>query len=61
MSFLSNEPALISMVMTFSAGGILYLLFQDIAPKVPLRNSWLPPMGALVGFFIGVLGTVLVE
>jgi ZIP family zinc transporter len=46
--------------MTFSAGGIMYLIFQDIAPKVPLRNSWLPPMGALVGFFVGVLGAVLV-
>ena len=61
MSFLSDEPELMSAIMAFSAGGIMYLMFQDIAPKVPLRNSWLRPMGALVRFFVGVLGAVLVE
>jgi len=58
--FLSESPELIAMIMTFAAGGILYLMFQDIAPKVPVENSWLPPMGALAGFFVGVLGAVLV-
>ena len=46
-------------IMTFAAGGILYLMFQEIAPKVALKNSWLAPMGALLGFFIGVFGEAL--
>ena len=59
LSSLSGSPVTIALIMTFAAGGILYLMFQDIAPKVPLRNAWLPPMGALVGFFVGVVGAVL--
>ena len=39
---------------------ILYLMFQEIAPKVVLKNAWFPPMGALFGFFVGVLGSVLI-
>ena len=46
--------------MTFAAGGSMYLMFQAIAPKVLLNNSWLTPMGALAGFFVGVFGTVVV-
>jgi len=60
LSFLSDLSQLVSLIMTFAAGGILYLMFQDISPKVRLERSWLPPLGALVGFFIGVLGAVLV-
>ena len=46
--------------LTIAGGGILYLMFQEIAPKVVLKESWLPPMGALFGFFVGVLGSVLI-
>ena len=61
LQYLSDDQHLIALIMTFAAGGILYLMFQEIAPKVALKNSWLPPMGALIGFFIGVLGAMLVE
>jgi ZIP family zinc transporter len=44
-----------------AAGGILYLMFQELAPQVSLKNSWLPPMGALFGFFLGVVGLMLVN
>lgn len=60
LTFLADSPQLIALIMTFAGGGILYLMFQEIAPKVVLKNSWLPPMGALFGFFVGVLGSVLV-
>lgn len=60
LTFLTDSPQVIALIMTFAGGGILYLMFQEIAPKVVLKNSWLPPMGALVGFFIGVLGSVLI-
>jgi len=60
LTLLTDSPQVLAIIMTFAGGGILYLMFQEIAPKVVLKNSWLPPMGALVGFFIGVLGTVLI-
>lgn len=59
LSYLHDKQIVVSLIMTFAAGGVLYLMFQDIAPKVALKKAWLPPMGALVGFFIGVLGSVL--
>jgi len=55
-----RPPAIIAAIMTFAAGGSMYLMFQAIAPKVLLNNSWLTPMGALAGFFVGVFGTVVV-
>jgi len=61
LSFLSGPQEPISIIMTFAAGGILYLMFQDIAPQIPMKKTWLPPMGALAGFFVGVAGTVLVD
>ena len=59
--FLADSPQVIAIIMTFAGGGILYLMFQEIAPKVVLENAWSPPMGALIGFFIGVLGTVFID
>lgn len=46
--------------MLFAAGGILYLLFQDIAPQVRLENRWGPPLGAVLGFMLGMLGQILI-
>ena len=47
-------------VMLFSAGGILYLIFEDIAPMVPLEHKWGPPMGAVLGFLLGLAGHLAV-
>jgi len=55
-SFLSGQEYVIASLMTFSAGGILYLVFQDIAPMVKLRNHWTPAMGASIGFLLGMIG-----
>jgi ZIP family zinc transporter len=60
LSYMSDNLGLIAMIMTFAAGGTLYLMFQEIAPKNVLKNSWLSPMGALLGFFVGMLGFILV-
>lgn len=54
--FLSSAPNIVSAIMLFSAGGILYLIFQDIAPQVKLKRHWAPPMGAVAGFLLGLLG-----
>jgi ZIP family zinc transporter len=47
--------------MLFAAGGILYLVFQDIAPQVKLERHWSPPLGAVIGFALGLLGTMLLR
>ena len=44
-----------------AARGILCRMFQGIAPEVHLDNAWLPPMGTLAGFFVGIPGAVLIE
>jgi ZIP family zinc transporter len=51
---LSNHPSAISGLMLFSAGGILYLVFQDIAPQAKLERHWAPPLGAVLGFLVGL-------
>ena len=56
---LSSSPDIVAGIMAFSAGGILYLVFQDIAPEVKLKKRWLPALGAVIGFLIGIIGKSL--
>ena len=51
-----NYTEILSMMMTFCAGGILYLVFEDIAPNAVMKKHWLPPFGAVAGFAIGLMG-----
>ena len=51
--FLQNQPALTATIMSFAGGGILYLIFQDIAPQSKMKKHRLPPLGAVLGFVIG--------
>ena len=57
--WLSEYPVFIAAIMLFASGGILYSIFQDIAPQVKLDKHWLPPMGAVLGFLFGILGLML--
>lgn len=57
---LSGYPQLVSGIMLFAAGGILYLIFQDIAPQSRLKKHWSPPLSAVAGFLLGVLGKVII-
>lgn len=57
--WLSAYPALVSAIMLFAAGGILYSVFEDIAPQAILKKHWAPPMGAVSGFALGVVGHML--
>lgn len=50
----------IGMVMLFAAGGIFYLIFEDIAPQAKLAYRWAPPLGAVGGFMLGMAGQALV-
>lgn len=57
--YLSDAPTVISAIMLFASGGILYSVFQDIAPQVKLEQHWAPPMGAILGFLVGIIGLML--
>lgn len=57
--WLSGYPVIIAAIMLFASGGILYSVFQDLAPKVKLENHWAPPMGAVLGFVFGLFGFML--
>jgi ZIP family zinc transporter len=60
-AFAGNHPAFLGAVMLFAAGGILYLLFQDIAPQSRLNRHWAPTLGAVLGFCLGMLGNLLLQ
>ena len=53
---LTNMPQLTASLMLISSGGILYLVFQDIAPMSKLQKSWFPALGVNFGFLVGMIG-----
>ncbi len=57
--FLDESPLTIGAIMLFAAGGILYSVFQDIAPQAKLQRHWRPAMGAVLGFSLGLFGFIL--
>lgn len=58
--YFSENLQLLGASMLFAAGGILYLIFQDIAPQAHLKKHWAPSLGAVLGFCLGMLGNNLV-
>jgi len=54
---LTGSILVVNGLMLFSAGGILYLVFQDIAPLAKMEKHWMPALGATFGFLIGMIGT----
>lgn len=52
---------MLGLMMTFCAGGILYLVFEDIAPRVAIEKHWLPPLGAIGGFMVGMAGYLFIH
>lgn len=57
---LSDLSGVVGAIMLFSSGGILYLVFQDIAPQARLERHWAPPLGAVAGFLMGMIGHGLI-
>ncbi len=57
--WLSHLPVVLAGIMLFAAGGILYSVFEDIAPQVKLEHRWSPPLGAVLGFALGLIGQML--
>lgn len=58
--YLSQHTVFLGATMLFASGGILYLIFQDIAPQSRMRRHWAPPLGAVLGFCVGMLGNNIV-
>ena len=54
--FLQEHATLTASIMSFAGGGILYLIFQDIAPQAQMQRRWTPPLGAVLGFVVGMIG-----
>lgn len=54
--YFANNEMLLGATMLFASGGILYLIFQDIAPQSHMQRHWAPPLGAVLGFCLGMLG-----
>jgi len=59
--FLSDHEAILGAIMLFSSGGVLYLIFQDIAPQSRLEKHWAPPLGAVIGFCLALFSEMLVK
>jgi len=57
---LVDAPGLLGGIMLFAAGGLLYLVFEDIAPQAALANRHAPPLGAVAGFCLGLAGQLMV-
>jgi len=58
--FLDDKIEVTSGLMLFASGGILYLIFQDIAPSIKTKNSRFIAMGVNLGFVIGMFGEALI-
>jgi ZIP family zinc transporter len=56
---LSDRPEITGAIMMAAAGGILFLMFQDIAVKAHLENRQGPSLAAVAGFTVGILGKAL--
>lgn len=59
--FFTDLPQTVAAIMLFAAGGILYLIFQDIAPEAKLERHWIPSLGAIAGFLLGIVGKMLIH
>lgn len=57
---LQDQATVTASIMTFAGGGIMYLIFQDIAPQSRIRNHWIPALGAVLGFAVGMIGKQLI-
>lgn len=59
--FLAEKELTIGSIELLAAGGILYLIFQDIAPQAKLERHWAPPLGAIFGFALGLVGHLAIH
>ena len=58
--FLQDHTKLTAVIMALAGGGIMYLIFQDIAPQSKIKRHWIPAIGAVLGFAVGMIGKQLI-
>ena len=58
-TFLAADDQSLALLMLFCSGGILYLIFEDIAPGAHMSRETLPAMGSVAGFMLGLIGAML--
>lgn len=59
--FLADQVTWLGAVMLFASGGIMYLVFQDIAPQAKLNRHWTPALGAVFGFALAVFSKAILS
>jgi ZIP family zinc transporter len=59
--WLSSSAFILAMILLFCSGGILYLIFEDIAPGAHDKYKSFPALGSILGFLLGLLGTMLIH
>ena len=59
--WMQDQAIAIAVIVLVASGGILYSVFQDIAPRVKLAKHWAPPMGAVLGFVLGMVGVMVIR
>lgn len=57
---LAEAHQFVAGLMLFASAGILYLVFQDVAPESKTENSGFPAVGAVAGFLLGLVGNMLI-
>lgn len=60
-SWLSGNDGILAFVLLFCSGGILYLIFEDIAPGAHMKRKSFPAMGSILGFVVGMAGTMMIH
>lgn len=58
---LAEYETLMGGLMLFASAGILYLVFQDIAPESKLAQQSMPALGAVAGFLLGMVGHMMIS
>lgn len=58
---LASNDGILGLIMLFCSGGILYLIFDDIAPGAHVKNEHFPATAAILGFLLGMIGTMLIH
>jgi ZIP family zinc transporter len=52
---LNNNESVVPILALLSSGGIIYLMFQDIAPAIQVKRSCSPAFGAIIGYSLAYI------
>lgn len=59
--WLATSEFTLAMILLFCSGGILYLIMEDVAPRAHSKSKSFPAIGAVGGFLLGMVGTMLIH